>query len=201
MTAQPSTAPPPVRTGLVPPCRLRRATDADADAVLRWRNHPKVRQASFTRRPISAPEHAAWWRRVSADPAHHLLIFEWQGVAAGVVTLHEPTPADGSAGWAFYLDVDGLQRIGALLPAWVAAERAALGYAFDTAGLRVLRGEVLAENRPVLDLHRRFGFAVTGTHQRDIDGVRHDVLRVELTCDDRRDAPRRHHDRPAGAAR
>lgn len=191
----------PVVPGRTPACRLRLATDADADAVLRWRNHPKVRQASFTRHEITAAEHAAWWRRVTAHPAQHVLIFEWQGVASGVVTVQEAEPADGSARWGFYLDVAGLDRIGATLPAWVAAERAALGYAFDTLGLRLLRGEVLADNRPVLELHRRFGFVVTGTRWHEIDGTDCAVVQVELTSEARRDASRRHRDRPAGAAR
>jgi UDP-4-amino-4,6-dideoxy-N-acetyl-beta-L-altrosamine N-acetyltransferase len=169
---------------------LRPATDGDREMVRQWRNHPQVRRASFTTHVISAEEHARWWRAVHTDPTRRLLIFEWEGHPSGVVTFREPTPADGTADWGFYLDVAGLTEREALLPAWIALETAAVRYAFDTAGFTRLRGEVLAWNESVLALHKRIGFTVVGSYQRDIDGTPQTVLRIELDPAHRRDRRR-----------
>jgi len=173
-----------------PAAALRPATEADRDAVREWRNHPQVRRASFTTHEITAEEHERWWRVVHADPARHLLIFEWRGEPSGVVTFTEPRPPDGSADWGFYLDVAGLERRDALLPAWIALEAAAVRHAFDTVGFTRLRGEVLAWNESVLALHQRLGFAVVGSYQREIDGTPQTVLRIELEQAGRRDRRR-----------
>lgn len=43
---------------------LRPATDADMLTVLRWRNHPEVRQVMFTTHEIAEAEHRAWWQEI-----------------------------------------------------------------------------------------------------------------------------------------
>ncbi len=155
---------------------LRPAADGDRDAVLAWRNHPEVRRASLTTHEIGAAEHAAWWSGGGRD---RVLIFEYAGTPAGVVTI------DPDGTWGFYLDVAGLTARGALLPAWLELERAAIAYAFDTLGLDRLAGETLAWNTQVLTLHRRFGFRETRRYQRPVDGVPQEVVETELRAADR----------------
>jgi UDP-4-amino-4,6-dideoxy-N-acetyl-beta-L-altrosamine N-acetyltransferase len=162
---------------------LRDATDADRDMVLRWRNHPQVRRSSFTTHEIAADEHQRWWSMVHADPARWLLIYEHNATPSGAVTF---TTAESAAEWGFYLDVDGLERRGEMLPAWIGIERESISYAFDKVGATVLRGDVLASNAGVWRLHRRFGFTETGRYVREIDGLPREVVRVEL----RKDQPR-----------
>ncbi|MEW9546841.1 GNAT family N-acetyltransferase [Nonomuraea sp. NPDC050783] len=157
---------------------LRGVHDDDLPAMLRWRNHPRVRAASLTTHEIGAAEHARWWAAVRADATRRVLIYVHDGVAAGVVAYSELSAA--SATWGFYLDLDGLERSGALLRAWAGLERAAIGHAFGPLGLAVLRGVVLAGNAPVRALHRRFGFTEVATYRHDIDGVAHDVVAIEL---------------------
>jgi hypothetical protein len=93
---------------------LRAATDTDRDTVLGWRNHPDVRAVSLTTHVIEPDEHAKWWENALPDPALKILIYEDDGVPAGVVIFDlRRSPAV----WSFYLDVAGLgQR---LLPAWM----------------------------------------------------------------------------------
>lgn len=157
---------------------LREASDADRDMVLRWRNHPQVRRASFTTHEIEAAEHDRWWSSVRANDTKWLLIYEHCSVPSGVVTLATIDP--GSATWGFYLDIDGLNRRGELLPAWIGIERESVSYAFEKVGVSVLRGDVPAANTAVRRLHQRCGFAETGTYIREIDGVPSEVVRVEL---------------------
>jgi RimJ/RimL family protein N-acetyltransferase len=167
---------------------LRDATDADVDMIRRWRNHPKVRGTSIFTDEITPERHARWWAAVSADPARRVLVFEYQGAPAGVVTVNDHDPVAGTAEWGFFLDVDGLTERGALLPAWMELERAAVRYGFDQLGLRALGGRTLAWNTQVLALHRRFGFEEVPdrSYVTSIEGVDQRVVWTELTAARRR---------------
>jgi spore coat polysaccharide biosynthesis predicted glycosyltransferase SpsG/RimJ/RimL family protein N-acetyltransferase len=54
--------------------RVRRATMADADLLLRWRNDPATRAASLEQAEIPLPAHRSWLRGALGDPARVLLI-------------------------------------------------------------------------------------------------------------------------------
>ncbi|MFI6918423.1 GNAT family N-acetyltransferase [Nonomuraea spiralis] len=162
---------------------LRGVQDDDLPVMRRWRNHPRVRAASFTGHEIAEDEHTRWWATVRTDTAKRVLIYDHDGVGAGVVTYSGL--GGGSGYWGFYLDLDGLERSGALLRAWVGLERAAIDHAFGPLGLTTLRGEVLADNEPVRRLHKRFGFAEIGLYRRPVDGVPRAVVVTELNKEER----------------
>jgi UDP-4-amino-4,6-dideoxy-N-acetyl-beta-L-altrosamine N-acetyltransferase len=166
------------------PDMLREATESDQEMIRRWRNHPKVRQASHTTHEIGEREHARWWSGVQADPARRVLIYELDGTACGVVTFSEHDRAAGSALWGFYFDLEGLWRRGDLPPARAGLGPAALAYAFEIMDLTVVRGEVLADNAGSLRLHREYGFAETGREVRESDGEPRDVVQVECAAAD-----------------
>ncbi|WP_336213040.1 GNAT family N-acetyltransferase [Nonomuraea sp. LPB2021202275-12-8] len=160
---------------------LRPVEEHELPAMRHWRNHPRVRASSFTTHVISEAEHARWWTAVKGDPARRALIYEHQGVAAGVVSFSGLVPGRRSADWAFYLDLAGLEGSGALLAAWIGLERAAIEHAFGPLGLTTLRGEVLACNEPVRRLHRRFGFAEVAAYELKLAGLCREVVAIELT--------------------
>jgi RimJ/RimL family protein N-acetyltransferase len=143
--------------------------------MLRWRNHPRVRAASFDTHEIAEEEHARWWAAARADAGKRVLIYDHEGAAAGVVTY--AGLLSGAGFWGFYLE---LERSGGLLRAWIGLERAAIEHAFGPLGLTTLRGEVLADNEPVRRLHRRFGFVEVAAYRRDVDGVLRDVVGIQL---------------------
>ncbi|MEV1166789.1 GNAT family N-acetyltransferase [Nonomuraea sp. NPDC049784] len=157
---------------------LRSVQDDDLPVMRRWRNHPRVRAASFTTHEISEYEHARWWEATRADTRKRVLIYDHEETAAGVVTYSGLSPESGT--WSFYLDLDGLEQSGTLLRAWIGLEQEAIEYAFGPLGLTTLRGEVLACNEPVRRLHRRFGFVEVGAYLRDVDGVPRDVVTIRL---------------------
>ncbi|WP_329053148.1 UDP-4-amino-4,6-dideoxy-N-acetyl-beta-L-altrosamine N-acetyltransferase [Amycolatopsis sp. NBC_01488] len=168
---------------------LREADEDDLDRIRRWRNHPSVRQVSFTTHEIGADEHRAWFAAVRADPTRRVLVYHHEGTPAGVVLFSDIDRAAGSAEWGFYLDNEGLGR--SLLAAWLRLEQAAVDYSFDELGLRVVGGATLADNRQVLLLHKRFGFAETRRYVREIDGVPREVVWTELRAADRRTGRKR----------
>jgi len=164
---------------------LRPARDSDRDTVLVWRNHPDVRAASLTQHEISPEEHEAWWARTLADPTSRVLIYERLDVPCGVVTFFDLDETTGSGWWGYYLATVGLEVTGQLLMAWIQIQREAIKYAFDELGLTTLLGEVLASNEAVRQLNRRQRFTELETYQRDVDGIPTDVIRVQLTAEDR----------------
>lgn len=160
---------------------LRPAGTGDLDRMRRWRNHPRVRGVSLTRHEIGPEEHLTWWEAVREDPDRQVLIHLHDGRPAGVVTFSGITSLRKALMWGFYLDVDSLEERGELLPAWMELQRAAIAYAFGTLGARTLGGETLADNKPVLALHRRFGFRIVRRYEREIDGTPHQVVWTEMS--------------------
>lgn len=157
---------------------LRPATDADVESIRRWRNHPKVRRASFTTHEIGPEEHRAWWDAVSRDPARHVLVYERAGVPAGVVVFADI--GEGTVEWSKYVDVDGLgDDRGA---AWEDLEHEAIGYAFDVLGAARIGAATLAANTPVLRLHERVGFTEVRRYTRQVGGEQREVVWNELSA-------------------
>ncbi len=148
------------------------------ETIRRWRNHPKVRRASFTTHEIGPEEHRAWWEAVSADPTRRVLIFERNGVPSGVVLF----TGVGSelVEWSKYVDVDGLGSERAA--AWEELEYEAIDYAFDVLGADRIGASTLAANTPVRRLHERTGFVELRRYTRTIDGVDREVVWSELSA-------------------
>lgn len=137
---------------------LRPAGAADRDLIRAWRNHPTVRAVSVTSHEITPDEHAAWYESALLDQFMRILIYEYDGRAAGVVTFSEISPDARSATWGFYLDNHGLDATGDIMSASMACQREAIGYAFDDLRLDRLDAEVRVENIVVRRMNRRFGF-------------------------------------------
>jgi RimJ/RimL family protein N-acetyltransferase len=64
---------------------LRRASLADADLLLAWRNDPQSRIASRNAACVQSDEHQGWLSRTLASGDHKLMIAEICGRPAGVV--------------------------------------------------------------------------------------------------------------------
>ena len=177
---------------------LRDAVPTDRDVVLQWRNHPEVRAVSLNQHVISDEEHAAWWEKTQEDPTRHLLIYERDGIPAGVVSFFDHDVQDASGSWGYYVDIVGLEERGQMLLAWIEIQRDAVAYAFGELGLQILRGEVLAANEAVRQLNRRQRFEEVGSRTVAINGVPTEVLDIELRADRvRRPSPSQTEGRPA----
>lgn len=163
---------------------LRPAEDADVDAMLAWRNHPRVREVSLTQHEITPDEHAAWWARTRNDPTRAVLVYERGGVPSGVVTFFDLDADAGTGWWGYYLDNAGLQDRGALFPAWMSIQREAVRYARDVLRLSSLDGETLARNETVVDLNARLGFEEVGRSTRDVDGTPTEVIHTRRTFEE-----------------
>lgn len=153
--------------------------------MLAWRNHPRVRTASFTTGEIALEDHLAWWERVQQDDSRHLHVFEQDGRPAGVV--HYDVGDDGTAVWGFYLDLEGIGEGPELLRAWGRVFEEGIAFAFDELGVTSLEGEVLVDNRGVRALHHRHGFQESDPYDRDVDGITKQAVHMQLTPERRRE--------------
>lgn len=162
---------------------LREADESDVEIIRSWRNHPKTRGASIYTAFITQEGHTQWWSKVQSDPSRRVLIFTYNGNDCGVVMFNDHDADAGTAEWGFFLDVDGLEERGELLPAWMELEKAAVAYAFDEMQLISVGGRTLAWNKQVIALHRRFGFAEVPSRQytTEIDGVDQLVVWTQKT--------------------
>jgi len=167
---------------------LRTASDSDVDTIRAFRNQAANRVISIMAHEISADEHAAWWAKASVDPTRRILIYERDGVAAGVVNFTDlELDGDRKTGeWGFYLDAEGLAERGETLPAWIEVMKDATGYAFDELGLDDLSGEVLEHNTVVRQMNRRFRFVEGEPQTRYADGREITVLPISLNKLNRR---------------
>lgn len=160
---------------------LRPADDADRDAILRWRNHPDVREVSLTRHVITADEHQAWWDSTKVRADREVFIYDRHGIPSGVVTFFDLDRDARTSWWGYYLDNAGLSERGELLPAWIQIQREAVKLAWDEIGLAELHGEVLDNNEAVRRFNKRNGFEEIESTQREIDGEHHLVHHVRAT--------------------
>ncbi|WP_112241461.1 GNAT family N-acetyltransferase [Kribbella monticola] len=167
---------------------LRTATDGDVDIIRVLRNQEPNREVSVNAHEISPDEHAAWWAKASVDPTRRVLIYERDGVTAGVVNFFdlelETEPRTGA--WGFFLDAEGLAERGETLPAWIEVMKDATNYAFDELGLDELHGEVLEHNAVVRQMNRRFRFVEGEPETRYADGREITVFPISLHKDNRR---------------
>ena len=144
---------------------LRRATAADRDRLLEWRNDPLTRRWSFGQSRVSAAEHDEWFTRKLQDPDCALFIAVEDDTPIGQVRLDLGNDAEAEVSIALAPQARGRRMATDVLR--LAASRAReLQVAEVTA-------RVNAGNTPSLRAFQRAGYA----ERRREPGV------VVLSCD------------------
>ncbi len=153
--------------------RLRGMVEEDLAQVLEWRNSERVRAGMYTDQVIGWEQHLAWFERVKVDPSTVYLIFEYEGVPAGVVNFSQLDRKNHKGVWGFYLGVEDLPRGAGTLMG-----RLGLQFAFGELQLHKLSGESLAGNGASIRFHQRLGFRQEGLLKQHVmkDGKFEDVI-------------------------
>lgn len=139
--------------------RLRPMREDDQAQVLAWRADPAISGVMYTQVKDANLEHQlAWFRRVSASPAHEYWIIEKRGAPIGVANLAALAPEHGRADWAFYLGDPAARGTGA----GAKVEYAVIYYVFFHRRLRKLCCQVLSNNVEIARMHQKFGFVEEG---------------------------------------
>lgn len=161
---------------------LRNITEKDFDEILRWRNSPEVRQVMFTDHEITEKEHLVWWERTKVDSTKKQLLFLWKGENAGVVNLFDIDRNKKECHWGFYLSSDIKDPL-LRMQIWHQLEKEVIEYVFKRLELYRLICESFVFNKPVIEMHKRFGFIEVGKEIRVKEGKSEEVLVTDLTYD------------------
>ena len=156
--------------------KLDPVKENDLDLMRSWRNHPNIASKMYTRHKITAKEHRAWWAHVSEREDQRYFMYWQAGKPLGVVSFSQIDQLNGNCSWAFYACPDAPKGTGSRM------ELLALEHVFSILRLHKLSCEVLAFNKPVLSLHKKFGFNVEGIFRdhHKVDGDYVDVVRLGL---------------------
>lgn len=82
--------------GVRPELELRRATMADADLLLRWRNDATTREMSVVRDEVRPEQHAAWLQSTLESPDRILFVALDRDVPVGQIRFDVKSPSRGS---------------------------------------------------------------------------------------------------------
>jgi|GEM_PF-1349480 len=155
-------------------------SDTELQDILRWRNHPTVRQVMFTNHEISWEEHLRWWNSVKSDPSREVLLFSYQDQPIGVVQLFDIDAAAKTCHWGFYLDNKALHDNVLRMQIWLRLEQETIDYVFNHLGYQTLICETLLSNTSVVAIHRRFGFQETKQYLKDRNDSKEPVVEMVI---------------------
>jgi UDP-4-amino-4,6-dideoxy-N-acetyl-beta-L-altrosamine N-acetyltransferase len=137
---------------------LRPLAPSDKDQLRRWRNAPHVAEFMYTSHEIGPEEHEHWFARALDRDDAKFWVIELDGRAVGLANIYAVDRENRRCSWAFYIgekDAQG-KGVGTYVECWV------LRHVFETLGLDKLSCEVIETNRPVWEMHQRFGFVREG---------------------------------------
>jgi UDP-4-amino-4,6-dideoxy-N-acetyl-beta-L-altrosamine N-acetyltransferase len=161
--------------------QLRPIQESDLPIILAWRNSPRIRMAMFNEDIITLEEHQKWFQRIQSDPNAIYLIFEIGSFPVGTVNFTSIDRKNQRCLWGFYIGLEDLPkgtgfRMGCL----------ALDYAFELLNMRKICGEVLANNLPSRNFHRKLGFSEEGHFKEHVlkGDTYHDVVLFSLLKND-----------------
>lgn len=134
---------------------LRPATAADSDNVLKWRNHPRIRQFSFSHEEIDAKAHKKWFANVLQGTDVVLLIAEFKTNPIAVLRYDLKIP---EAKISIYVVPSEIGKgYGA-----VAIEKGSEWLKTNRPKVKAILAEVMPENGPSMRTFRDAGFAQDG---------------------------------------
>lgn len=159
---------------------LKPLTINELQLILPWRNHPDVRRVMFNDHEISWEEHLAWWQRLNNDTSRQVLLFCHDGHPVGVVNFFDIDTLQRTCHWGFYLYNTYCTKASERLAVWLGLEKTVIEYAFKTIRVRALYCETFEFNKPVLQLHRKFGFQEVDRFFREKNGKEESVVLMML---------------------
>ncbi len=138
---------------------LRKATEADAEMLFRWRNEPETRANSFHMEPIPYEEHVVWLADALRNPAQEIYIFCDGDVLIGQVRLS----AEGDAATISY-SIDAAYRAQGYGKEML---RCVEKLCAKRGNPRVLRGYVKKENIASQVIFEKLGYKAAAVPEMD----------------------------------
>jgi UDP-4-amino-4,6-dideoxy-N-acetyl-beta-L-altrosamine N-acetyltransferase len=169
---------------------FRKLQIGDKEKVRSWRNLPDVAKYLYSDHYITQTEHEQWFESIFDNRTVKYWIITYKGEDVGLAWLYDIDDKNKRCYWGFYVankDVRGKGIFVIYLGSFV--EYLVLRHVFDELNLDKLCCEVLAFNKPIIAMHKGFGFVQEGCFRRHIvkngcpmDIVALAILREEWEC-------------------
>jgi UDP-4-amino-4,6-dideoxy-N-acetyl-beta-L-altrosamine N-acetyltransferase len=143
---------------------LRDIRPEDKELIRGWRNLPEVALYMYRDHTIFPEEHERWLSEKVSDPTRRYWIISQGEENFGLANLYQISVPDRRCSWAFYVAHPGARGRGV----GMCAEYLILTKVFDEMKFNRLCCEVLASNRGVIEMHRRFGFVREGYFRQHV---------------------------------
>lgn len=148
------------------------------EQIRKWRNSPEVSKYMNTNDYITVKQQKEWFERIKKDKTKKYWIIKINAKYIGVINLYDIDNRNKRCYWAYYIADVSMRRkgIGRLI------ELNVLKYVFEVLELNKLCGEVLAFNKIVVEIHKKYGSKVEGYFREHIikDGKLHDVFCISI---------------------
>jgi UDP-4-amino-4,6-dideoxy-N-acetyl-beta-L-altrosamine N-acetyltransferase len=133
-------------------------SDDEKEMVRCWRNNENVKQWMYQDHIISPEEHMAFMRRTVTDERNvYYLLQHKDGEYLGVLGLNRIDHKNKSSFFGLYSNPNSKRLgIGRIL------DKIAIELTFNHVKLHSLHLEILENNFPVINLHKKFGFQEEG---------------------------------------
>jgi UDP-4-amino-4,6-dideoxy-N-acetyl-beta-L-altrosamine N-acetyltransferase len=136
---------------------LRKIEKSDLELILKWRNHPKIRQCMFYQEIISLESHTEWYEEESEkENACWLIYSNARGKLSGVINCTNIDQQFAHGFWGFYTAPDAEPGTGTLMCS------EGLDYFFEKFKLNKINAEVLESNERSHSFHKKLGFNIEG---------------------------------------
>lgn len=132
-------------------------SDKDILRVLAMRNSPDIRCWMYNQAEISESEHLAYIEKLKKDSTKKYFVVVYQEQWVGTINFVEIDEKLSSCSFGMFANPSvKLLGIGRIL------EQVCIDYAFKILQLNVMNLEVMVGNKQVINLHRKYGFEITG---------------------------------------
>lgn len=148
--------------------------------VLEWRVKPEVARYLFSNVEFDLDKQSQWFKRISQDDTYRYWLILYGDIPIGVFNLASIDQVNLRCSAGYYIGEMDYRQIGAMVPPYV------YNYVFKNMKFNKVYGEVIAENKNVIQMHSMHGFRQVGVYRDHIfkSGTFYDVILIELlACD------------------
>ena len=146
------------------------------ETVMRWRIKPEVSQYMITDVEYKLENQCRWFERIANDSTYRYWLISYQGIFIGLINLAAIDRIHLRCSAGYYIGEMEYRQLGAMIPPYL------YNYVFREMKFRKIYGEVMSENKKVLQMHKMHGFRQVGVYRDHIfkNGSFHDVVLIEL---------------------
>jgi len=156
--------------------RFIKLAEEHLEIIIGWRTKPEVSQHMFTDVECNPEDQNRWFNRIMKDNTYRYWLISYQDVPVGLINLAAIDPANLRCSAGYYIGEMEYRQIGAEIPPYL------YNYVFKEMKFKKIYGEVMSENKNILQIHKMHGFCQVGFYRDHIfkNGHFHDVVLIEL---------------------